>query len=56
MKGKMLGNNHTDAATLYNNIADVYSRMGEHEKELESYNKALAIKKTSDNNPKPLNP
>ena len=40
---KVLGKEHPDTATTYNNIAGVYARQGDYSKALEWYQKALAI-------------
>lgn len=40
---KVLGKEHPDTATIYNNIAGVYDRQGDYPKALELYKKALTI-------------
>ena len=44
IREKVLGKDHPDTATTYNNIAGVYSRKGEYDIALEWYEKALAIR------------
>ena len=41
---KVLGENHPDTATCYNNIGLVYDSQGNYAQALEFYNKALAIR------------
>ena len=43
IREKVLGAEHPDTATTYNNIAGVYDSQGDYPKALEWYNKALAI-------------
>ena len=42
---KVLGNEHQDTATTYNNMAVIFSKQGDYEKALEWHQKALAIRK-----------
>lgn len=41
---KVLGTEHLDTATLYNNIAGAYYALGNHAQALEYYKKALSIR------------
>ena len=40
---KILGQEHPSTATSYNNIGGVYDNLGDYDKALEYYSKALAI-------------
>ncbi len=40
----ILGMNHPDIATFYNNIGLVYSKLGNYEKALENYELSLKIR------------
>ena len=44
IREKVLGTEHPDTATSYNNIGGVYNHMGDYDKALEYYGKALAIR------------
>jgi tetratricopeptide (TPR) repeat protein len=44
IREKVLGKEHPDTATTYNNIANVYYSQGKYEEALEWYNKALTIR------------
>lgn len=50
---KLYGKNHSETATLYNNIGAVYDSKGDYDTALEKYNKALDIRKQvlGDNHP-----
>ncbi|KAJ1480867.1 hypothetical protein T484DRAFT_1600632, partial [Baffinella frigidus] len=41
---KALGEDHSDLAATYNNIAGVYTKQGKHETALEQFKKCLAIR------------
>ena len=41
---QVLGENHPDVATSYNNIGFVYNNLGEYDKALEFHQKALKIR------------
>ncbi len=43
IRQKVLGEEHPDTATSYNNIGYVYSELGDYDKSLEYYDKALSI-------------
>ena len=44
IREKVLGTEHPDTATSYNNIGMIYSHMGDYERALEYYQKALEIR------------
>jgi tetratricopeptide (TPR) repeat protein len=54
IRKKVLGNEHPDVATSYNNIGCVYSEQGDYSKALDFYQKALKIREKvmGDNHPK----
>jgi tetratricopeptide (TPR) repeat protein len=45
VREKVLGAEHSDTASIYNNIAIVYRNQSEYDKALKWHQKALAIKK-----------